>query len=556
MKRFMERSPSTAAGTLVDLLRKSVRDTPDKIAVKEKSRQISYAELDEISDLVAGTLAGRGQGGTMRVGIWLNKSIEAVAAIHAVLRSGGAYVPVDPTAPVRRAATIIADCGMTWLITTMDRVETLRAARPDVLSSLSVLVVGEDPGQTPDDLSVASWADALARGTRTPRTLAGPDPDDVAYILYTSGSTGTPKGVTLSHGNARAFVDWARSEFDVTSVDVLASHAPLHFDLSILDVFVAVAAGACVSLVPESWQGLGAALNRFVADEKISIWYSVPSALRRMVEADNAEFLAASRLRVVSFAGEAYPTRQLRALRDKVPTVTALYNLYGPTETNVCTFHRVEDEDFGAAAGAAPPIGQPCPYARAILLEGDRTRLPDDGEMTGELCISGESVMQGYWNDPAKTASRIVDQPDGSFYRTGDIVRRTSDGRYVFIGRNDSLVKIKGYRVELGEIEAALESLPAVDQAVCVAVGDAASGDTRLAAFVTSPSGAVTDERGMRRHCRQSLPAYMVPDLIEILPVLEYTSTGKIDRMALTALAESRITMSRVRPGSARKQRR
>ncbi|MCX4551218.1 amino acid adenylation domain-containing protein [Streptomyces sp. NBC_01267] len=549
----MERSPSTTAGTLVDHLEKSARDNPGKIAVKERNRQISYAELDEISDLVAGTLAGRGQDGTMRVGIWLNKSIEAVAAIHAVLRSGGAYVPIDPTAPVRRAATIIADCGMTWLITTTDRVETLRATRPEVLSSLSVLVVGGDPAQAPDDLSVVSWADALARGTRTTRTAAGPDPDDVAYILYTSGSTGTPKGVTLSHGNARAFVDWAGREFGVTSVDVLASHAPLHFDLSVLDVFVAVAAGACVSLVPESWQGLGAALNQFVADEKISMWYSVPSALRRMVEAKNSELLAASRLRVVSFAGEAYSTHHLRALRDKVPTGAALYNLYGPTETNVCTFHRVEDEDFGAAAGAAPPIGQPCPYAGAILLAEDRTRLPGNGEMVGELCISGESVMRGYWNDPAKTASRIVDQTDGRFYRTGDIVRRDRDGRYVFIGRNDSLVKIKGYRVELGEIEAALESSPAVDQAVCVAVGDSASGDTRLAAFVTPLSGVVTDERDMRRQCRESLPSYMVPELIEILPALEYTSTGKVDRLALTALAESRITMRRAGPGAARK---
>ncbi|GAA2048329.1 D-alanine--poly(phosphoribitol) ligase [Catenulispora yoronensis] len=518
-------------GTLTALLEAAVRRDPEAIAVVERQRhqqrQVGYGELDEISSCVARLFAGRLFAGRQQVGIWLNKSVEAIAAIYAVLRSGGAYVPIDPTGPPRRAAAVLEDCAASWLITTPERAESLRECAPELMERVSVLCVGEQ------------WEEVVARNAGLPLVYVPTAPSDVAYILYTSGSTGTPKGVVLTHENARAFVDWAVEEFELTADDVLSSHAPLHFDLSILDVFGAVACGGSVALVPDSWVGLGAGLVRFVVEQGISVWYSVPSALRRMVEAVGGSELYESRLRLIAFAGEEYPVRHLRALREVVPAGSALYNLYGPTETNVCTFHRVEAADLGEDAPSVPPIGLPCPYATAVVVDG-------------ELCIGGSSVMQGYWNDPAKTDASLVRTEGGVFYRTGDVVRELEDGRLVYVSRKDTMVKVKGHRIELGEIEAVLERRGDVAEAVCVVAqeggvgGGSGSGGEggaiRLVAFVTVRSvgaGEEPDERTLRRHCREYLPTYMVPEKIEIVASLMYTSTGKIDRrsLAMAALA-------------------
>ncbi|NUP52040.1 MAG: amino acid adenylation domain-containing protein [Catenulispora sp.] len=512
-------------GTLTALLDAAVRRDPRATAVAERQRRVGYGELDEISNCVASALvAGRSEA-LGRVGIWLNKSVEAVAAIYAVLRSGAAYVPIDPTGPARRAAAVLADCEASWLITTPERVESLRACAPELVDRLSILCVG------------AEWEDALSRYAGAARVQVPTSADDVAYILYTSGSTGTPKGVVLTHANARAFVDWAAAEFELTSEDVLSSHAPLHFDLSILDIFGAVACGGSVALVPDSWTGLGSGLVRFVVEQNVSVWYSVPSALRRMADAAGGGELAGTRLRLIAFAGEEYPVRHLRALREVLPESGALYNLYGPTETNVCTFHRVAADDLAEGAPAAPPIGLPCPYATSVLTEGDGVVLPDVGEVTGELCIGGTSVMHGYWNDPAKTAGSMIETDRGRFYRTGDIVRRQDDGRLVYVSRKDTMVKVKGHRIELGEIEAVLELRPEIAEAVCVVAHDAA-GTARIAAFVTAAGSDSPDERGLRRHCREYLPTYMVPEQFEVVPGLLYTSTGKIDRRSLTLAAQ------------------
>ncbi|GAB3878488.1 hypothetical protein GCM10029964_029210 [Kibdelosporangium lantanae] len=311
------------------------------------------------------------------------------------------------------------------------------------------------------------------------------------------------------------FVDWAVETFRITAADRLANHAPFHFDLSILDIFAAVAAAACLVIVPENRQSLGHALNQLVFDEDITIWYSVPNVLIRMLAAGNVNMLSASNLRVVLFAGEVFPVKHLRSLRDTLPGME-LYNLYGPTETNVCTYYQVTD------VGDQPvPIGRACSYARTVLLD-------ENGNVTdteGELCVGGASVMLGYWGDPAKTLQRMVDD----LYRTGDIVRLSADGDLVFLGRRDHMVKIRGNRIELGEVEAVLLSHPAVTQAAVVVVAE------RLEAYVM---GDVA-ESAIRRHCLENLPRYMVPERVRPMESLPLTSTGKIDRPALTALPGS-----------------
>lgn len=523
--------PGRMDSTLTDYLRHAARANPAGAAIRARGQVTTYAELDRASNAVALALLDGSAAPPGRVAIWLNKSVEAVTAMHAVLRSAGAYVPIDPTAPPLRAAAVLAACEASWLVTSAERLQSLQAKAPDVLRSLRcILVDAEQSGP-----EFRNWHEVVARGATAEPVVVPHGPDDLAYILFTSGSTGSPKGVALSHRNARTFVDWASTEFALTSADVLASHAPLHFDLSILDVFGAAAAAACVSLVPESWQGLGAALIRFVHDDGVSVWYSVPSALRRMTDDPRAHTLVASRLRVVAFAGEVYPARHLAALRAAVGPSVRLFNLYGPTETNVCTFHEVDQDELEPGAAPVPPIGRPCPYAKTFLL--DASAGTGFEESIGELCVAGDSVMLGYWNDAASTKAGMVERPDGRYYRTGDVVRRLAGGDYVFVGRKDNLVKVKGHRIELEEIEAVLNRAPEVREAVCV-LTRGATGDALITACVVPVDGSSVDVRQVRGHCRDLLPIYMVPEQIEVVPGLHYTSTGKVDRRAMSRAAE------------------
>ncbi|WP_370950012.1 amino acid adenylation domain-containing protein [Amycolatopsis sp. cg5] len=476
--------------TLTHYLRESAVRDGDAVAVRYADQSITYRELDERSTAVAAALAAGGVRAGDRVALWLPKTIEAIVAVHAVLKCGAAYVPIDPAMPVKRAETILRDCAVAALV-----------AGPEHAALLDdppfVLETGEH------------WADG---GDFEPSEV---DEDQLAYVLYTSGSTGVPKGVMLTHRNATSFVDWAVAEFAITGQDRLSGHAPLHFDLSILDVFAAAKAGAALVLVPERHKALGTALTKLVHEAGITVWYSVPGALVKMLEAKNNTLLGESKLRTVLFAGEVFPLKHLRSLRNAVPAA-GLCNLYGPTETNVCTYHWVTEHDLADDRTVPPPIGKPCPYARAFVEDG-------------ELWIGGDSVMAGYWGDPAKTAERFAEIDGVRAYRTGDLVRENDRGEFVFGGRRDHLVKTRGYRVELGEVEAALLRLDGVTEAVCVAVPDDEAG-TLIEAYLT---GSTVDDQAVRRHCLELLPRYMVPVRFVTLENFPRTANGKVDRQEL-----------------------
>ena len=526
--------------TLCDYLTTAAREYPDHPAVIYKDQSISYAALDRMSESLATRLIQAGVRPGEHVAIWLNKSIEALVSIHAILKAGAAYVPLDPIAPVKRAMYMLSNCQARCLITTRERLvlldeSFLQALRPALLvltdrANIDLSLAGIPMLAWPETVSAVPDPDSDQQ-----RSI---EPDQLAYILYTSGSTGSPKGVMLSHRNGRVFVDWARQRFRLAASDRLSGHAPFHFDLSILDIFGAASAGATLILVPENQQGLGAALVRLVVEEEISVWYSVPTALIRMLDASNSKMLLASHLRVVLFAGEVFPIKHLRQLRSAVPGAE-LYNLYGPTETNVCTFYQVTDDDIAPERTQPVPIGQACDYAVTFTIDDPGKLLDLIGNVGGELCVGGDSVMLGYWDDPIKTAQRLVPCPEslasGSYaYRTGDIVRRDESGNYLFVGRRDHMVKSRGYRIELGEIEAALLSYESVHEAAVIAVPDPEIG-ARLEGYIVPQHGVELVETDLRQHCLHILPRYMLPKRLHITQALPRTSNGKIDRQALLA---------------------
>lgn len=452
---------------------------------------LGYAELDAQADALARELAALGVRRGDRVALWLDKSPYTVAVMQAVLRLGAAYVPVDPVAPAGRAAIVIRDCAPRVVVS--DRVEELRAEGI--------------PATTP------------AGRPGGPLPAHGGTQDDLAYILYTSGSTGTPKGVCISHRNAFAFVRWAATELRARPDDRFANHAPFHFDLSVLDLYVAFLSGASVQLVPREAGYAPRLLVDFLVEREITVWYSVPSALVLMARDGGLLQTRPPALRALLFAGEPYPVTHLRRLRAHLPGVRFL-NLYGPTETNVCAFHEVTD----------PPAG-PVPIGRAC--SGDRIRaVREDGSLAapgeeGELVVDGPTVMLGYWGRPPQTGP----------YATGDrVVFR--DGVYHYLGRRDGMVKVRGHRIELGDVEAAVLTCPGVNEAAVVVSG--AGLDARLVAYVV-PDELDQDRRpgllDLKRHCAARLPRYMIVDSVRYVPALPRTGTGKTDRRRLAAEA-------------------
>lgn len=506
---------------------------PLRPAVICHGKTMLYQELDEQSTQLGNFLTDRGIGPGCRVGFHLHKSLESVVTMLGVLKAGAAYVPIDPNAPAKRIAFILDNCGVSGLITTRHKWELLQDEFQEIQSLHTILLAGED------HVGISSFGSALVYPWCILSQFGGeyisapPAIEiDPAYLLYTSGSTGNPKGVILSHRNALTFVDWGADTFKVYAEDRLANHAPLHFDLSVFDIFVAFKTGACVVLVPDDIAPFAMELAKWIDAQRISIWYSVPSALVRLLLHGQIERFPYSALRIVLFAGEVFPIKYLRELTNKMQRVD-FYNLYGPTETNVCTYYKVppllrdQNEDI--------PIGMPCSNAEVFVLdEQGQVVLPGK---TGELLVRGPSVMLGYWGLPDETERALVPHPlkpgyQERMYRTGDYVRLREDGNYIFCGRKDTMVKSRGYRIELGEIEHVLNQHVCIREAIVLALPDEEIGACIMSVVVPYQDGTLQKE-DLEVFCRARLPKYMVPKDFIFTADLPRTSTGKIDRVAL-----------------------
>jgi amino acid adenylation domain-containing protein len=513
---------------LSQLLDRAAATRPDHPAVEdEHGRTLSFAALDRAADRLTARLGRWGVGRGDRVGLFVPKGIEAVAAIHGILRSGAAYVPVDPTAPALRGAAILADSGVKAVVVASGLAEPLRRDWPGPGPLPRLIVLGPDAGLGPAD---AAWDEIQADDAPTP-LLPPRAADDLAYVLYTSGSTGQPKGVMLTHGNAFTFLDWCTATFDLRGDDRFASHAPFHFDLSIFDLFASCRRGATLVVVGEGLAKDPARLGPFLSGRRISVWYSAPSILALLAQYGGLEESGRSAPRLVLFAGEVFPIATLRRLR-ALWTSATLWNLYGPTETNVCTAYKLP-ATIPADRSDPFPIGAVCPPLRARVADESGRSLA--AGTVGELLIAGPGVMRGYFGQPEWTARAFVRDDEGTpWYRTGDLVADDGTGCYHFHGRRDRMVKKRGYRIELGEIESALYRHDGVDRAAVVAqAGDAG---VSIRAFVAMKPAAKGSIIAMKRHCTVYLPHYMVPDSITFLPSLPTTSTDKVDYQGLKTL--------------------
>jgi amino acid adenylation domain-containing protein len=505
----------------------------DHPAIVDGQRICSYGELDGRANQIAHTLVDAGVSAGDRVGLYLDKSIEAVAAIYGVLKVGAAYVPLDPRAPSPRLGYIARNCGLRCLITGGSKAGgwPAIAEQGDLLDHMIMVAPGLD--RKPDVLPHVQVVSVDDMATFPSARPAVPVNEDLAYILYTSGSTGVPKGVALSHENALAFVDWAIKAVGVTADDRLSSHAPFHFDLSIFDLYAAATTASTLVLIPPKASVLSLELARFIGSAEITVWYSVPTILSMLVDRGGLKKGDLSRLRIVIFAGEVFPTRYLARLMKFLPHA-AFWNFYGPTETNVCTAYRVPEPPDPLCGDI--PIGKPIEGVRAYVMTEDGTLAPSGHE--GELLIGGPTVMQGYWADEEKTTQKLVPDPRDKrqlVYRTGDLVAEQPDGNFRFLGRRDNQIKSRGYRIELAEIEMVLHSHPGIIECAVEAVPDDLITN-RILAHVVVRSG--THGADLARFCGERLPHYMVPEHFELSEALPRTSTGKIDRQALHAARE------------------
>ena len=490
-------APEAAPGVL-SLVSEAARRFGDRPAAEQGERTIGHAELALRSDRLATSLASLGSGPGRIVAIAARPSRDFVAAILAILKTGAAYLPLDPEMPEQRLSAILADASPLLVICDEEDVgnAAFGASHPRSIASLAAL------------------SDDVAAGVAP---AADPDPSEVAYIIYTSGSTGSPKGVEVTHGGLANLVAQLVPSMKLSDADRVLQFTPTTFDVSVQEIFSTLAAGACLVFPPRGQVKVGEPLARFLRERVVTVATLPPSVL----VSTSPETLP--HLRLVVTGAEAISGEVVDAWgcgRD------FFYN-YGPTETTVTATAK-----FCAPGGERPTIGRPLDNVRVHIVDAALAPVPVN--VVGEVMIGGAGVARGYVADPAKTAAAFIPDPfsvvpGARLYRTGDLARFRADGEIEFVGRNDTQVKLRGFRIELGEVEAALRCHPAVADAVAMVAEDA-GGQPRLVAYVRADA-AVTD--AVREHMRSVVPHYMVPAVIVALDTFPVTANGKVDKNAL-----------------------
>ena len=476
--------------------------TPDSVAVVFEAEHLTYSRLNLRANQVAHYLRRRGASAEVRVGICMSRSIEMIVGIVGILKTGAAYVPLDPNYPSERVAFMLKDAGAPILLTE-------EWAQP--------LLDGSSAERVTLD---SDWEEIISESAANPGSMT--DLDNLAYVIYTSGSTGQPRGVAITHRSAVSFLNWAREIYPRESLDGLLAATSICFDLSIYELFLPLCFGGRIILVENVL-----ALPNLISKQEVTLINSVPSLIRELLGADALP----TSIRTMNLAGEALPADLVRQIYNN-SSIERVYNLYGPSETTTySTFGLIPENNAGA-----PTIGRPIANTQVYVL--DREMNPAPVGVYGELYIGGIGLARGYLNRPGPTAEKFMADPFSAapgarMYRTGDQVRWLSDGNLEFLGRIDHQIKMRGFRIELGEIEAVLASHPAVREAVVTMVEDIAERDKRLVAYVVFKENSHSGDLELRAYLREKLPEYMVPSACVTLEELPLTPSGKLNRRAL-----------------------
>jgi amino acid adenylation domain-containing protein len=522
---------------LQDWLSQQAQRRPDSAALCWRGEEVTYGELEQLSNRLAWMLKAQGCTRGDRIGLLLPKSPLAIASMLGVLKADCSYTPIDTRNPPARIARVLGALECRCVLTVDSTRELLRESLRSVSADIRAPIVGLlEPGI---DLIVHEVRFGLDDVAGCPAESPGRHNTsrDTAHILFTSGSTGVPKGVVITHANVMDFVDWAVRHFGIGPADRLSGHSPLHFDLSTFDLYGTLAAGATLYPIPSESNLLPHKLAQLIYDEALTQWFSVPSILNHIAKLDLIRPGGFPSLRRVLWCGERFPTSGLMYWMRRLPSVE-FTNLYGPTEATIASsYYRVpacptdEREEI--------PIGQGCGGDQLLVLDAS-LRPVGPGEI-GDLYIRGPGLSPGYWGDPVRTAAVFITDPSGEdpadrLYHTGDLARVDERGRVLLVGRDDTQVKIRGYRIELGEIETALDGIAELQESAVLAVASNGFEANRLCcAYVPRPGNEITPVI-LRQRLAESLPAYMLPSHWKQLNRLPLNQNGKTDRRALKGL--------------------
>lgn len=512
--------------TLSQIIENSAIKFPDKEAFRFMNDAISYDELNIKSSQLAQQLVLGGVQKGDRIGIYMNRCLETTIAVYGILKAGAAYIPLDPFIPIARVLFMIDDCNMEHLVTTPTQNKKIKLIVAEAKSLNSIFGTSLDL-----EIPTISWDVIFSASINKykPVWILG---EDLAFLLYTSGSTGTPKAVMHTHRSGLAIARLAANLYDFGPDDRIGNFAPLHFDPSTFGYFSAPLAFATTIIIPDAHLKFPASLSELVVKEKITIWYSVPLMLIQILLKGNIEKHDFSSLRWILFIGEVFITKHLRALMEKWPHAR-FSNLYGPVEVVACTYYHL---DTPPPTNDPIPIGQVWGDTECKIIDSN-DNVVEKGTI-GQLVVRTATMMKGYWNNVELTEKswykeQIAGGFEHTFYRTGDLAQENEEGLYLFHGRNDRQVKVRGYRLELDEIELTLLKNKQIKEGAVVVI-DNDTGVKEIVAVVRLMEGSKIDAETLTAFCKTHLPSYSIPETIKFLDDFPRTGSGKISRVEIT----------------------
>ena len=495
--------------TVLEYLESSALKYPDKNVFEDGKHAFTYTEVLDMSRRIGSAIAASVKGSRLPCAVFMDKNIESVVSFMGILYSGNFYCPIDSKMPEDRINTILSVLQPKVIITDNDHLE-----QAENFECESTILLWENIIQTDID----EQALKSIRNNATER--------DPLYVLFTSGSTGVPKGVLVSHRVITNYLEWLDDTFNIDNSVVFGNQAPLYFDISMHDVYGTLYFGGTLVIIPQHLFSFPVKLIEFMNERKISSILWVPSAMGILAILKAFKAIKPEYLKEVMFAGEVLPRKHLDYWRTNLPD--AVYaNLYGPTETFVCTAYICNGNE---PDGEPMPIGSSINNSGILILDENNNQV-SEGDV-GELCLRGSCLAMGYYNNPERTAQSFVQNPlqnqyPDLIYHTGDLVYMNKEGNLIYVSRKDFQIKHMGYRIELGEIETAASNIDGIEDCAC-------TYDTRSKRIILHYTGTEMDKSDLSEMLSDKIPAYMIPQVYKYMRSLPHNANGKIDRKALS----------------------